>query len=222
MSHDPVSPASRAEVIVPPTVPWGSEFAFGESPFQVKGVLYLGTVSYFERVHGGLERLLAVVDDPVLADFIAQPFISTALYDVMPVPALIAYEAIAEGKSLDRYLIDRTRWQAERDVGGVYKMLLRMANPETVIKRLPRILVQMFAFPDVEVETLGPGDREARFLHVPAPLEPWFRIAFPVYIHHTMTLAGAKDLAVEHRTTRPEDKRAGLRLVTMRMRVRWR
>ncbi|MEM1413455.1 MAG: hypothetical protein AAGH15_01075 [Myxococcota bacterium] len=207
--------------VVPPVMPWGSEFAFGESPFRVKGVLYQGTQTYFEREHGGLDALLEVIDDAPLRAFIAQRFLSTKLYDVMPVPALIAYEAIATGMSLRAYLDARTRWQLERDVRGVYRMLLSLASPEAVVQRLPKVLVQMFAFPQVAVERPEPRVREASFLHVPAPLEPWLAVSFPIYIEHAMRLSGAKDVRVERLSPRPEGRSAGLRQLTLRLRVAW-
>lgn len=98
---------------VPPLVPTGATFAFGKSPFHVKGVLYAGTQSYFEkRVPGRMATLLAEIGPSPLRDFIAQRFLVSSRYDVMPVPALIAHEGRAMGT--DRLDLMRPRRAAQR------------------------------------------------------------------------------------------------------------
>jgi hypothetical protein len=139
-------------VPIPPLVPVGAEFAFGRSPFHAKGVLYLGTQSFFaENVRGGLDALASEIQDEALRAFITQKFLPASLYDVMAVPALVAYEARALRMGHDDYLLHRTRYQAKKDLGGVYAWLLRLASPRLVATRLPRIMLQMFDFAQAEV-----------------------------------------------------------------------
>lgn len=205
-----------------PLVPRGAEFGFGQSPFHVKGVLYIGTQSYFrERVPGGLEALVETIGPGPLADFIAQPFLASSRYDVMPVPALIEHEARTVGQSLATYLDARTRWQADRDLHGVYRFILRFVHPSRVMARLPQLLVAMFDFPALEVETLGESERLATFQRIPAPLEPWLRVGFSVYTERALRHAGAGEVHTDFTDSSDEGYEAGLRMRTMRMRVRW-
>ena len=60
---------------IPPVVPKGAEFAFGKSPFHAKGVLYLGTQSFFAE-HNGLDALANAIEEPELREFITQRFLA--------------------------------------------------------------------------------------------------------------------------------------------------
>ena len=124
-----------------------SPFPIGDSPFHVKGVLYLGTLSFFEQnATGGTQALLDEIDDPDLLRFIKQRFLPSSWYDVLAAPQLIDAEARAMRLGVKPYLLHRTKWQAKRDLGGVYRFVLKLASPELVVKRLPRIALQMFDF----------------------------------------------------------------------------
>src|SRR6185312_17279254 len=104
---------------------------FGESAFHVKGVIYLGTRAFFDaQVPGGYAGLVSAIHDPALRAFFTQPFLASSWYDVLPVAPLIEIEARVMGLSLEDYLGRRTLFQADRDMGGVYKYLLRAAYPE--------------------------------------------------------------------------------------------
>ena len=208
---------------LPPVVPAGASFAFGESPFRAKGVLYQGTQSYFEsRVPGGMEKLVETIEEPELREFISQRFLSSVLYDVLPAPALIAREARAAEATVDDYLRARTEWQAHRDIHGVYRVLLRLVSPERVITRLPQLLIQLFDFPEAELDTTGERARRVTFRHIPKPLVSWLRVAFEVYTRTAMTAAGAKDLDIAFEPPTPEESRAGVPMREMLMTVSWR
>ncbi len=206
----------------PPIVPPGAEFAFGESPFHVKGVLYLGTQAFFrEKVPGGVDALAKTIGGGPLADFITQPFLASSRYDVMPVPALVEHEARTCGQTVTQYLDGRTRWQADRDLHGVYRFLLRLVHPSRVMSRLPLILISMFDFAKVEMQTVGEAERLAVFTRIPAPLEGWLRVGFSVYTERALRHAGAQEVETDFGDSGDEGFEAGLRMRTMRMRVRW-
>jgi hypothetical protein len=206
---------------LPPAVPEGADFALGESPFRVKGVLYLGTQSFFtEHVRGGMEALVAEIEDPALRAFITQKFLPSSLYDCIPVPALIACEARAMRMSLEDYLLHRTRHQAKKDLGGVYAWLLRLASPRLVARNLPRIMVQMFDFAAAETIEDQPQHTVARIAGVPAVLAPWLQVALSVYAETALKLAGAT-VDAEPPAIVAEGTRAGLPIVTLVLTLRW-
>lgn len=207
---------------IPPLVPPGAEFAFGESPFRVKGILYRATRSYFEtKVRGGYARLLDALEPPLLRAFMEQKFAASKRYDVMPVPALIAYEARVVDASLEAYLLERTRWQAAQDLVGVYKLLLKVVHPAMIVGRLPRVLTALFDFPTVDVAIRGGNEVDATFHGIPAPLEAWLSIGFSVYTKAAMEAAGARRVQTDWSATSDEGSRAGLVLRALRMNVRW-
>ena len=208
-------------VPVPSSLPVGAEFAFGQSPFHAKGVLYLGTQSFFaENVRGGLETLAGEIEDEALRGFITQKFLPASLYDVMPVPALIAYEARALRMGLDDYLLHRTRHQAKKDLGGVYAWLLRLASPRLVATRLPRIMLQMFDFAQAEVVLDTDEEIVAKLSGIPAPLAPWLSVGTHVYAETALKLAGASP-SIDEPSVRPNGARGGLPLVDLEIPIRW-
>ena len=210
-----------SRVAIPPLVPIGAEFAFGQSPFHAKGVLYLGTQSFFsEHVRGGVEALAQEIEHEPLRAFITQKFLASSLYDVMPVPALIAYEARTLRMGVDDYLLHRTRHQAKKDLGGVYAWLLRLATPQLVASRLPRIMLQMFDFAQAEVVSESPHELVARFTGIPAPLAPWLNVCLAVYAETAIKLAGGNP-TIDAGTLRSSGTRAGLSLVDLEVPIRW-
>lgn len=206
---------------LPPSTPDGATFAFGASPFHAKGVLYLGTQSFFEaNLRGGLAAFAADIDRPELRAFITQKFLAASWYDVMPVPALIAYEARALRMELEQYLLHRTRWQAKKDLGGVYGWVLKLASPEMVMSRLPRIFLQMFDFGTLDATPVKDHHARMALGAIPEPLERWLTTAFGVYCDTALKLAGA--VRSESRvTTSPDGARAGVPLVKLTCDVSW-
>ncbi len=207
---------------IPPLVPAGAEFGFGTSPFRAKGVLYLGTQSFFnERLTGGLSALAEEIAEPQLESFITQKFLPGSWYDVMPVPALIAYESRALRMSLDSYLLFRTRWQAKADLGGVRGYVLRLASPALVASQLPKIMLQMFDFARAEVVKEGDREREVRFHDVPLPLHAWLHTSLSIYAETAMRLAGASSVECPPATSTTTGHRAGVATGVLSMRLRW-
>lgn len=207
---------------IPPLVPPGARFAFGKSPFHVKGVLFQGTQAFFEQnVQGGVATLASEITQPELREFIQGNFLTAGWYDVMPVPALIAYEARALRMGLAEYLLHRTRYQAKRDLGGVYGWVLRIATPSMVVTRLPRVMSQMFDFATTEVVRETDHEVEMRFAGIPAVLEQWLHTAIVVYAETALKLAGAR--SVETSPPRVESAKDvdGVRVVTLSCRVTW-
>src|SRR5690606_24566832 len=128
-----------------------------ESPFRVKGGLYQATKAFFDRrVEGGYEALRETLGPGVLRDFLDQRFLASSWYEVIHVPFLVAAEAATMRMSERAYLRMRTEHQVDADMGGAYKILLKVATPELVVPRLPKIMTQMFNFGTPTVTFTGP------------------------------------------------------------------
>lgn len=206
---------------VPPLVPEGASFAFGQSPFHAKGVLYLGTLSFFEaNLQGGVAAFLAEVESPELRAFVSQKFLPSSWYDVMAVPGLIAYEARTLRMGLEEYLVHRTRWQAKRDLGGVYGWVLKLASPSAVVARLPKVFAQMFDFATVTVPVVADNRATTVMSGIPEPLERWLVTALGVYAETALKLAGARFVEPSVQS-QPAGARGGLPLVQLNIDIRW-
>ncbi|MCA9384513.1 MAG: hypothetical protein KC582_00285 [Candidatus Magasanikbacteria bacterium] len=163
------------------------------SNFLAKGTLYTGTRSYFDsEVDGGYPRLLEAVQrvDTDLHAFMSQRFLDSAMYDVMWVPLLLPIEASVSKKPVKVYLKHRTEWQANRDLTGPYRALLKLASPETALKAVPKLMVQMFNFGHPETKKVLTGYHVVSFRGIPDVLEHWLLNAFRIYGHMVVDMAG--------------------------------
>lgn len=165
----------------------------GGAPFLVKGVLYLGTRSYFDScVAGKYEALLAALR-PELRAFMEQPFIAGARYDVMLVPELIEVEAHVTGQRRQDYLRARTHWQAKQDLSGIYRLMVRLAPTPVVIKRVAVVMVQMFNFGSPHVEREAPNHLRVGFSRIPDALAPWLEQCLTTYGQVALEIGGARE-----------------------------
>lgn len=202
--------------------PERARFELGASPFRVKGVLYQGTQAFFEQnLQGGMTSLLSEIDDPALRAFIAQKFLPSGWYDVLPVPELIACEARALRMGLPEYLLHRTRYQAKRDLGGVYGWVLRLATPGLVATRLPKIMSQMFDFVRVDAVREDGNVVEVRFHGIPATLVDWLHNALNVYSETALKLAGARGVDISLPRARAEGEVQGVPTVSIAFQLTW-
>jgi hypothetical protein len=197
-------------------------FAPGESPFHVKGGIYLGTVKFFTRqVEGGLEALYKEIEDPALLAFIQQKFLPSSWYDVLPVAPLIRAEARAMKLTTMQYLRQRTQFQVREDIGGVYRMLLKLISPESVAMRLPRLLTQIFDHGSAEARLVEPGHIESTLSGYPKILWEWYSTAFEIYSETAIGLAGGKKASSLARPPEDMGESDGVPLIRFRMDARW-
>lgn len=211
---------------MPPSVPRAaisfSPFPIGESPFRVKGVLYQGTQAYFaKRVKGGMEALLAAIEDPPLRAFIGQRFLAASYYDVLPVYPLIHVEARVCSQPLPVYLRQRGEWQAEQDISGVYKVMLKLASPEAVAARLPRLVTQILNFGSVQQVESSVGVRSFTLAGMPGVLVAWYMNGLTVYAQHALRLAGARTCQVTMRPAEADGQQHGVDVVRLRFDIQW-
>ncbi len=202
----------------------GVSFPIGGSPFRVKGVLYLGTLGFFEQtVRGGSQALFDEIQNPELLAFIQQKFLPSSWYDALPALPLIDAEARAMRLGVKPYLLHRTRWQAQQDLSGVYRFVLRIASPEMVLNRLPRIAAQMLEFATARAtEWVERKQAVVLIANIPVPFTEWLGTSFGIYIETALGLAGAKGALVEPRPHVVEPPQHETPMVTLGYDVRWR
>jgi hypothetical protein len=188
----------------------------------VKGNVYLGTQSFFDRkVPGGLATLVRAIPEPELRDFIQQKFLAVSWYDVLPAVPLIRAEARAMGFTVRRYLTIRSTYQAERDLTGVYRFLLKVTSTESVALRLPRLFAQIFDFGTAESTVVAPGHVRAFVRDFPTTLFDWFAVSIEAYATTAMRLTGANDPHAHSRRIDAALAPDGTQLSSLRIDLRW-
>jgi hypothetical protein len=215
----PEGPPPVAETSPPSLLP----FEPGQSPFHVRGNIYAGTRKFFDaHVPGGIEAAYREIRDPKLLAFFQQEFKLDGWYDVLPVAALIRAEARAMGVSMSEYLRARARFQAQLDINGLHRLLLKIASPEMVAMRLPALISRLFDFGHAGAERRGRGHVSSFMRGWPLILVEWYLNAFNVYTDTALRLAGAIQCTVRLTPAEPDGAQHDIPTVTIRSDTLWR
>ena len=195
----------------------------GANPYRIKGTAYRGHMAYVsEHMNGGEQAMFDAIVSPALLAFFKQTFLAASYYDLYPLVAAGHICARLTETSFEGFLRIRTRYQAERDLNGVYKMLLKVTSPESLALRLPRLVGQYLDFGSAEGHLVAPGHVVGAQSGTPRSMARWFQQVHEQYIDFLMPLAGARNVRYRaHPQLRTDETRAGVELVTLRSDVTW-
>ncbi len=197
-------------------------FAPGESPFRTKGNVYRSLFDSADaRVPGGHQAVLARIDDPGLAAFFAQRFLAASTYDVLPIVPFGMLAARMTGMSYSEFVRTGAAFTARRDMNGVYRVLLKLASPEAVVKRLPRILLQYFDFGEIDGRPVGKQAYEAVARGLPQPLIVWLLNVAHGFVPVVMEAAGARGIELQIGAREPDREEQGVLLYRTSFVVTW-
>ncbi len=197
-------------------------FPPGESPFRTKGNVYHALFeSADKRVPGGRKAVLELIDDPKLLAFYEQKFLAASYYDIFPIIPFGQAGAKIVGLSYTEYVRRGAEFTAHRDMHGIYKVLLKLASPESVLQRLPRILSQYLDFGRIEGQFTEPKRYEATASGLPRGLAIWLVSIAHGFVPVVLGRAGGRNVVVQVRPPIDADMQHGVRLVTASFEVRW-
>jgi hypothetical protein len=196
--------------------------AVGESPFHVRGSTYAGMVTYANKyLPGGYAALVESIEDPELRSFAEHVFLPVAWYDVLPLIDLSRELARLEGRSVRDSVKRRAAFIAERDVTGLYRVLLRIVSPEFAMNRLQKAACRYFDFGVAEELETGTGYSKGRFGKLPVGLTDWFGPMLEGYAGVVLRMAGATAPQITVGEPRPDGARNGFRTVAFDVEFRW-
>jgi hypothetical protein len=174
-----------------------ADFACGQSPFRVKGLVYgAARECYDQTIRGGSDVVAAMIESAPLRAFFEQTFLPGAWYDALPMVRISAVAARAAGRMHAALVRGNAAWVAARDVRGVYKFLLQLASPEMVALRLGRVSMQYFDFGGAEGKMIKDKVLESHRFGIPAPMAQWFIHAAEGFTPVALELTGARDVRV--------------------------
>jgi hypothetical protein len=197
-------------------------FAPGQSPFRIKGVSYRGHLEYVAlRVPGGFDAMQAAFDDPRLRRFFEQPFLAGSYYDIFPL--LHAGVACAKivGTDYLSFVTTRAVHQAEVDVAGVYKVMLKAAPDGLLAKRIPKTIAQYMDFLECDATSSGDHAVVGELRGAPLAAAPWLAALLRGFVPRLLSLAGARAPAVEFGGLRAGPRKHGVDIATMPFEVHW-
>jgi hypothetical protein len=197
-------------------------FPPGTSPFRTKGNVYRALLeSADKRVPGGREAVLALIEEPDLRAFYLQNFLAASSYDIFPLLPFGMAGAKIVGIPYGEFVRRGAEFTALRDMNGIYRVLLKLASPEMVIARIPRILAQYFDFGSVEGQFIGARCYEATARGLPKPIAFWLTNISQGFIPVVLAKAGARHVSMRVRAPAETHVEQGVRLVDVSFDVSW-
>jgi hypothetical protein len=191
------------------------------APFNAKGLVYLGALDFYaERVPGGWEAVVAQID-PKAAPFFEQRFLTGGWYDVMPILTASRAAARVAHSPWPRLVRQNAVWLANRDLRGIYKVVVSIASVESVVQRLPELSLRYFDFGDAAGKMVDDKVFEADRYGIPEPLVEWFSIVTSGFVPVALGIAGAKNVRVRNVGHDPDGEAHGVALVRSRYHITW-
>jgi hypothetical protein len=177
--------------------------------FNIKGLIYRGTQEFYgSRLPGGLAALKAQLVDPTLVRFFEQDFVPGGWYDLVPLMAINQAAARVAGIPHTDLVTQNSAYIAERDINGVYRLLLKLASPELVAAKLPRASLQYLDFGEAEGKFVGKKEFHAVQRRIPAAFAGWMAAGVRGFAPTALMIAGAKNVEI---TTRSNSQNASWR-----------
>ena len=171
--------------------------AIDATSFRVKGHVYQKMKDdVATSLEGGVDELLVRVPMPEVREFFLQRFLGGAWYDAMPMGVLAHTHARLAGRPLHPFCRERGRTIATHDVPGIYKALLRLFSPRTLISRLPRVATFYFSFGKATAEQLAPNRARTSLSNLPYSLAPMLAGVVEGFISVALEQSGAKGVQV--------------------------
>ncbi len=204
------------------TIPIAPPRPVGENPFHAKGSVFRSTALILEKyVDGGLQAVLQRVGDPALRAFWEQPLLAGAWYDVFGMVMTVREIARMRGVPYFKVVQEMSRMVAEEDLNGIYRTLLKLATPEMVAPRLPRIQARYMDFGDVVVGSVARGRAEATRTGHPRILAHWYVAVISGFIPCILEAAGAKSPRVRWSPPVTDGTSHGFETVSIKFEASW-
>jgi hypothetical protein len=164
----------------------------GKSPFHIRGTGYLGHLAWIdEHFPGGRARFLSLLSPP-MREFFSQTFLAISMFDFLPLASAGQVCARALGMGFVEFVEMRGRHQAQLDIGGVYRVLLKMTSAKLIAGKLPGIMAKYFDFGTAR--SISDEARCVVFEVAPIPhmLVDWFFGCYTGYIEVVVGAAGGQ------------------------------
>ena len=162
----------------------------GQSPFHIKGVAYAGHLDWVDKHFPGGRAAFLDLLSPTMRAFFGQTFLAIGQYDFLPLASAGQVCARALGMRFVEFVEMRGRHQAALDVGGVYRVLLKLASAKLVAGKLPKVMSKYFDFGEVRLVSEEAYAVRFEVDRVPSLVVDWFRGCYTGYVEVTLAAAG--------------------------------
>jgi hypothetical protein len=199
--------------------------AAGASSFRTKGLVYQGALEFWERaVPGGADAVRHALEDSgqgEVATLFGTRFVPGAWYPVLPILAGGVAAARVRRIPVAQHIRENAAWIAQRDLRGVYRVILTLTSVEAVAMRLGALSMRYFDFGAAETRRIRVGVVESERVGIPQALASWFVWCAEGFVPVALKMAGAESVEVRSSSPRPEGERHGVPTVRIRFEIEW-
>lgn len=194
----------------------------GESPFHIKGEFYRQlstTIEVYDQRSKGAVR--AAIARSELAQFLSQKFLSSSLYDVLPIPRV--FMLLAE--VLDRDVYELTshlgKSAIEMSMSGVYESLFARLTPQNFADRFGTIIPHIYDHGAATV-TRAPDGKGGSLVRegVPSCVAEWWCVVTVPFVEVPLAANGARDIEIEWKID-PRGTRGNIPLSRVSWKIHW-
>lgn len=211
--RDPLFSDRRSVRPRPPVAP-------GTSPFQIKGAGFLGHMAWVDESYpGGRAAFLAALS-PDMRAYFESVFLAMSWYDLVALASAGAVCADVMGMPFRDFIAMRARHQANHDVTGMYKMLLRLANPRMIAPRIPKMMSNYLDFGEVRVRSEQQDGMIVEVLGVPVMLADWLVGCYQGFLEVLVRESGGRDAKLVSKIN-AQGSRQGFPMGTLEVTVSW-
>jgi hypothetical protein len=192
----------------------------GTSPFRIKGEFYRQTLSsvryHDEKCDGAVSRVL---EREGLSEFLSLPFLSSSLYDCLPLARLVMAIAEARQRDVRELTVKMGRAAVEAQMNGVYANLLRAIGPANFCGRFEQAIRHFYDHGTITATPVEGGARVVRD-GVPLCVAEWWSLVTRAFAEIPLTAQGASDVTVDWRVA-PTGMQGGVHVGSVMWDVRW-
>jgi hypothetical protein len=206
-------------------VPSRPMYAWGSSPFHMRGVVYRDAIPLFDRLLGPQGLTTAEVlrrnGDALLEAFYRQRFSATEWYDIYPSIHLAPLVAKAYGATLDQHMRTAALVHADWARQGFTSVILKLVSNEAVATWLPRISGWYHDFGRVETRVVGARHVRGTRSGLPVFAVQGWSVLGMHFTEHVLAHAGAKAPRVRALEAEPDGTHEGCPLYRVTFDVEW-
>lgn len=192
----------------------------GQSPFHIKGEFYrqqAESIAYHDGKSGG--ALTRILEREGLLEFARQPFLSSAVYDVLPLPRIVTAAAEARGRDVCEMTSGMGRAAVEGQMTGVYARFLNQLTPANFCQRFDQVIRHFYDFGPVTITAVEGGAHLVR-AGVPLCIAEWWSLVTVPFVVVPLTASGAREVTAEWRI-KPGGLDRGVRVADVDWEIRW-
>jgi hypothetical protein len=192
----------------------------GAGPFHIKGGGFLGHLAWVDASYpGGRETFLAALS-PDMREYFETMFLASGWYDLLALASAGHVCARTLGMGYREFIAMRSRHQAQLDISGMYRFLLKLASPRMVAARIPKVMAQYLDFGTSRIVREDETSVAFDLVGIPVILTDWLLGAYEGFFDVIVTSAGGKS-PVYRSESSVHPKVHGFPAVTLRLDAGW-